>query len=79
MKIYLMNSAVMPAGNYGIYEYMPATLEEVREVLQSGNFVSRIGYPQNCELLEKWTGVRPECNRSETFFEPGDQAIIMRL
>lgn len=79
MKTYLLNSAVMPSGNYGVYQYTSVTLEEIKNVMLSGRFISRIGYPQNCKLLEKWTGVKVECNRNETFFEDGDIAYVMRL
>ncbi|MBL8473829.1 MAG: DUF1874 domain-containing protein [Rhodocyclaceae bacterium] len=79
--IYLMNSAVMPAGNYGTYLYAPATLADLAAVLRGerGPFQSCIGYPQNADLIEQWTGVRPEVSRAETVFSDGDAAIVMRL
>ena len=40
---------------------------------------SCIGYPQNADLIEVWTGIRPEIARIETSFRPGDRAIVMRL
>lgn len=76
--IYLMNSAVMPAGNYGTYRYKPATLEDLKLVLQ-GEYVSAIGYPQNADLIEKWTGIRVPVQRIETSFTHGDRALVMRL
>ena len=79
--IYLMNSAVMPAGNYGTYEYSETSLEELKEVLkgQHGPYTSHIGYQQNADLIEQWTGIRPEVSRTETLFEHGDAALVMRL
>ena len=79
--IYLMNSAVMPAGNYGTYRYSPASLEDLKAVMRGkhGPIQSRIGYPQNADLIESWTGIRPEVNRGETKFSPGDRALVMRL
>lgn len=79
--IYLMNSAVMPAGNYGTYKYAPATIQDLAAVLrvEHGPMQSCIGYPQNADLIEGWTGVRPEISRHETHFEPGDRALVMRL
>ncbi len=32
--IYIMNSAVMPAGNYGTYRYSPATVEDLAIVMR---------------------------------------------
>lgn len=60
--IYLMNSAVMPAGCYGTYTYSPAGLEDLAAVLRGehGPMRSCIGYPQNAWLIEEWTGIRPE-------------------
>lgn len=79
--IYLMNSAVMPAGNYGTYTYYPASVEDLREVLHDGlgPYRSNIGYPQNADLIELWTGIRPEVSRAETVFDHGDAALVMRL
>lgn len=76
--IFLMNSAVMPAGNYGTYRYRPATLDDLRTVVQ-GEYVSAIGYPQNADLIERWTGIRVPVQRVETSFGPGDRALVMRL
>jgi len=78
MTTYLMNSAVMPAGNFGVYRYTPATLADLAEVM-SGPHTSCLGYPQNADLVQAWTGVRPEVNRVETRFSPGDRALVMRL
>lgn len=79
--IYLMNSAVMPAGNYGTYVYTPATIRDLVAVMAGahGEYTSAIGYPQNADLVERWTGVRPEVNRIETRFQHDDRAFVMRL
>ena len=79
--IYLMNSAVMPAGNYGTYRYSPANMDDLAAVLRGerGPMQSCIGYPQNADIVEGWTGIRPEINRVETRFQPGDTALVMRL
>lgn len=76
--IFLMNSAVMPAGCYGTYRYSPATLDDLRTVVQ-GEYQSAIGYPQNADLIEKWTGIRVPVQRIETSFTHGDRALVMRL
>ena len=79
--IYLMNSAVMPSGNYGRYTYSPATVDDLAAVLRGehGPMQSCIGYPQNADLIEGWTGIRPEISRIETRFAHSDRAIVMRL
>lgn len=79
--IYLMNSAVMPAGNFGTYRYSPATLDDLAAIFRGdhGPMQSCIGYPQNADLIEQWIGYRPEIARIETRFEPGDRALVMRL
>lgn len=79
--IYIMNSAVMPAGNYGTYTYSKASLDDLAAVLsgEHGPMQSCIGYQQNADLIEGWVGIRPEIARIETRFEPGDRAIVMRL
>lgn len=79
--ITIMNSAVMPAGNYGTFRYSPASVSDLADVVhnQHGQWQSAIGYPQNIDLIEGWTGVRVPLNRSETVFADGDRAIVMRL
>lgn len=79
--IHIMNSAVMPADNWGTYNYYPATLGDLQHVLSGrlGDWQSAIGYPQNIDLIRQWTGVEIPLNRVETRFAHGDKAIIMRL
>ena len=79
--IFLMNSAVMPAGNFGVYHYTSATVDDLAAVMRGehGPVVSCIGYPQNADLIQRWTGVRPEVSRRETVFADGDLAFVMRL
>lgn len=81
MMIYIMNSAVMPAGNFGTYRYSPATIDDLRRVVSGslGPWQSAIGYPQNLQIIESWTGVNVPLNRSETTFADGDMAIVMRM
>lgn len=79
--IYLMNSAVMPAGCYGTYQYRPVVLAELNHLVHGdlGEWESCIGYAQNADLIEGWTGVKPEISRREVTFKDGDSALVMRL
>ena len=79
--ITIMNSAVMPAGNFGTYTYSPATTEDLTDVVRGnrGPWQSAIGYQQNVELISGWTGVTIPLSRIETTFSDGDSAIVMRL
>jgi hypothetical protein len=80
MTVYLMNSAVMPAGTYGLYVYRRASIDDLRQVqVLAGEYRSAIGYPQNADLIERWTDVRPPVTRIETRFSDGDKALMMRL
>ncbi len=77
--IYIMNSAVMPAGCFGTYTYQPSTLDYLRGVLASQEYKSCIGYPQNIDLIERWTGYRLELSRDAVQFQDDDSAVVMRL
>lgn len=79
--IYLMNSAVMPAGCYGTYRYTATTVEELRELLHGvyGPWQSRIGYPQTADIIGRWAGRRPTVDRTITELEDGDEMFIVRL
>lgn len=74
-----MNSAVMPAGAFGTYNYSPMPVEIFEWYLKTQIIESRIGYPQNIELIKTWFGVDFELNRTEVSLKPGDQMLVMRL
>lgn len=77
--IYLMNSAMMP--NEGEYALKKISKEQFSEEVNQHKdaIVSCLGYPQNVELVEKWTGVRFPLNMRQTTFEDGDMALVLRL
>jgi hypothetical protein len=79
--IYLMNSAVLPHEMYGTYHYRAATLDDLRDVVRGkhGDWRSCISYPQNVQLVQRWTGVRVELSRAPSPMQPGDSAMVMRL
>lgn len=80
--VYIMNSAVMPAGQYGLYRYSPASIDDLRAVVtgQCGHWRSTVGYPQTADLIARWTGVRPPLNRDmQVVLYPGDRALVVRL
>ena len=79
MNIYLMNSAVMPSGCFGKYTYYPMNPETFGFYLKSYPVQSRIGYPQNIELIKNWFDVDIELNRTEVSLESGDQMLVMRM
>lgn len=75
---YLLNSAVIPAGEYGDYRYTPATKAELREFLL-GDFLSRVGYQQTADFIENITGVKITLSRDVSRMQPGDEAMVVRL
>jgi hypothetical protein len=75
---WLLNSAVLPAGAYGIYRYTAATVEELRAYVGQP-YVSRIGYPETAEVIERWTGVRPALSHETSPLAVGDTAMVVRL
>ncbi len=79
--IYIMNSAVMPAGCFGTYTYRPSCIEVLKNILEGryGMWESAIGYPQNVNLIHKWTGIRIPMNRTNTILRDGDHIFVMRL
>jgi hypothetical protein len=79
--IYLMNSAVLPHEMYGTYHYRAATLDDLRDVVRGkhGDWRSCISYPQNVQLIQRWTGVCVELSRAPSPMQPGDSAMVMRL
>jgi hypothetical protein len=78
-RIWLLNSAVLPAGRYGTYVFAPASWDELREAVSNSPIVSRIGYSETADLIERMTGWRPPESREAADMEPGDVAFIVRL
>ena len=79
--IYLMNSAVMPAGCYGRYYYYLSDLDMLNEILEGvyGEYKSAIGNPQNIELIRKWTGYEIPLSRETITLCHEDKMFVMRL
>lgn len=79
-RVFILNSAVFPAGSYGTYLYEPATWDELREVLhQKPAPQSRIGYRETAEVIAAQTGVWPAPSRETVTMERGDVAYVVRL
>jgi len=74
---YLLNSAVITAE--GVYEYRLVTPQEAAEWIRRGGWVSRIGYPQTADHIEKLSGVRPTLSREASPMGVGDEALVVRL
>lgn len=77
---YLLNSAVLATGAYGVYRYSPATCGQLQSFCTDGvEPVSRIGYEETATMIQKWTGYRPTISRESSVMLPGDEAMIVRL
>jgi len=82
MKCILLNSAMMP--KEGTYRLMKISLSEFKFILRyfykKGQLEPYIGYQQNIDLIEKWTGIKLPLVREEvTGLEDGDILLIMKL
>ena len=81
MRVLLMNSAMMP--EEGIYIAVKIDKKRFCELLKLANkqgvLKSYIGYPQNAELIKKWTGVEVEVNREKAELEDRDFILVMKL
>lgn len=82
--IYLLNSAVMPCGCYGCYDYHPATVADLSALIRGemGHWESRIGYYDTARMIEGWTrcGIGTlRVDRREVTLMPGDSAFVARL
>jgi hypothetical protein len=76
---YLMNSAVVSAGAYGLYRYMAATATQLQEFIRRNHPISRVGYPDTCDVIQKLTGYRPIMSRGASVLERGEEAMVVRL
>lgn len=76
---YLLNSAVIPVGCDGVYRYRTVSKEEAVTWLQTNEFESRVGYPENALFIHRISGVHVMVERSEHSMEIGDEALVLRL
>lgn len=76
---YLLNSAVIPVGADGIYDYHTLSQAEAVDWLTTHQFTSRIGYQNTADFIERISNVRVEISRAASEFLPGDEALIVRL
>lgn len=74
---YIVNSAVITSP--GVYEYRLISIEEAKEWLSKGPFISTIGYQETADVLHKLTGYPIEVNRKMIKMEVGDEALVFRL
>lgn len=74
---YLLNSAVITAP--GTYKYRLISVDEAKEWLARGEFISTIGYPETAEALHRLVGIAIPVNRTTVKMEPGDEALVFRL
>jgi len=82
MKVYLMNSAMMPAE--GIYTLKRITIGDFEYLLirayMSGQLENHIGYEQNLKLIADWCDIRLSPDRTEVHgLQDGDRLLIMKL
>jgi len=77
MMRYLLNSAVITSE--GVYEYRLVTPREAADWVRRGGWVSRIGYPQTAEWIERLAGIRPPLSREVSIMKTGDEALVVRL
>jgi len=80
--LYLMNSAMMP--KEGTFINKQISKNEFITLLKifhkKGELLSYVGYPQNAELIEKWSGIKIPVNREQlTELNDGDLLLIMKL
>ena len=81
MTVRLLNSAMIPCE--GTYKARYISKEEfcllLKEAYNKNKLISYIGYPQNTELIRKWTGIRLNLNRKTTTLNDGDIILVMKL
>lgn len=76
-KRYLMNSSVITSE--GVFKYIKISLEEARDWLNKGEFISAIGYQETADAIEYLTGKKIDLNRVEVRLEKGDEALVFKI
>ena len=76
---YILSSLVIPCTEDCVIECKRVSLDEAREFVKDGNFVSAVGHKSTAELLSELLGVNIECNRIFVDMKPGDEAIAVQF
>lgn len=77
----LLNSAVIT--QEGMYFSRKITKDQFIQIVQqyhaANDLENYVGYKQNIDLLEKWTGIKFELSRDAMTLSPSDELIVMKL
>jgi len=74
---YILNSAVITSE--GIYSYKRITVEEAKEWIKKGPYISTIGYEETALVLSEMLGIKIDVNRIVIEMEKGDEALVFRI
>jgi hypothetical protein len=78
-KIYILNTLIFPINfdKYGSIKvkFTKISIEEAKQILANGNFVSAVGHEGTAKLLSQILNISIPTNRISIYFEPGDTGI----
>jgi hypothetical protein len=73
-------SMIMPIPPQGrTVKVRPVSLEEVKSLLQGGEFKSAVGHPSTAQLLSTLLGVEVPTNRVSISIQAGDTLVVFQL
>jgi hypothetical protein len=78
--LYIANTftiSMLPNG--GNVQITPIELEEVKSLLQGGNFTSAVGHFSTAEVISKLLGIEIPSNRISLSLKEGDILIVFQL
>lgn len=76
-KTVLLNTSILT--DYGIFGYVPLSLEDAIDIASRENVESAIGHEATAQILAEVLGIPVAVNRTNTKQAPGDQAIVFKL
>ena len=83
-KLYVSNAfslnMILPLPPQGrTVRVRPVSLEEVKSILQEGEYVSAVGHPSTAEVMSTLLGVEIPPNRVTITLGPGDRVLVFQL
>ncbi len=85
MKMYVSNAFSLnmlgqPLPQQGrTIKVRPISLEEVKNLLREGEYISAVGHPATAEVMSALLGVEVPPNRVSITLSPGDRVVIFQL
>jgi hypothetical protein len=77
MKVTILNTSILTT--YGRFDYVPATLEQAKEILKANDVHSAVGHKSTADVLTTLLGIEVPINRVNYEQQRDEVALVFKL